>query len=1058
MVSVDPDARPWNQMALAAFRRVSPGANFVTANSAETAAQFLNGGGDIGARLRRFDWSAHPLGDPASWPQALKTAIRLMLTTRHPVQIFWGPDYFTFYNDSFAQSLGPEKHPSMLGASGRVMWAEVWPLVGADLEAVMAGQGATWREDQLVPILRHGRLDEVYWTYSYSPIDHDGGVGGVLILVTETTRRVLDLRQRQSERDRQRRLFEQAPGFIIIMRGPDHVVEFVNDAHREVFGSHDWPDKPIRQAFPSIAGQGFYEQLDTVYSTGRTFEAHAAPVKFRRGPAGPEETRYLTFIYAPLHDVDGAISGIFCEGFDVTDAQTAQNRTAALAELGSHVRQIDDADELAYRAAELLGRELGVSRAGYGTIDTARETITIERDWNAPGISSLAGTLNFRDYGSYIDELKRGETVMIDDARLDPRTAGTAGALQAISALSFVNMPVTERGGFVALLYLNHDQPRHWTDDEVAFIREVAERTRTAVERRRAEAAVRRNEARLRFLDALGRETARSTDADAVLAVTTSMLGRHLDVSICAYADMDDDQDGFTIRGDWSAPGSASIVGRYRLAALGRLAVTNLRAGLPLIVNNLAELASEEAATFEALGVVATLCMPLVKDGRLTALMSVHTATPHVWSPEDMALLREVTERSWAHIERVRSEAAVRDGERRFRADLEAQVAERTAALQHSERALQQAQKMEAIGNLTGGVAHDFNNLLMAVLGSLELLRKRMPPEPALLRLLDNAMEGARRGSSLTRRMLAFARRQDLRSDRIDVPTLVGGMTDMMQRSLGPMVAVETRFAPGLSPVETDANQLESALLNLAVNARDAMNGEGQIVIAGREEASEGLDLPPGRYVCLSFTDTGEGMDETTLKRATEPFFTTKEVGKGTGLGLSMVHGLAEQSGGRLVLKSRPGVGTSAEIWLPAKAQPAPSAVTADAQVDPAAVPGRPLTILAVDDDALVLMNTVAMLEDLGHAVEPAYSAREALDLFGQRDFDLVITDHAMPHMTGAQLAAEIRVRRPAIPIILATGYAELPPGTDAGLPKLNKPFMQADLAAAVTRAVSFAG
>ena len=349
-------------------------------------------------------------------------------------------------------------------------------------------------------------------------------------------------------------------------------------------------------------------------------------------------------------------------------SHSAQSRSRALARLGELIRDIEDPDELAYAAAELLGRELDVSRAGYGTINVAAETISIERDWNAPGINSLAGTLHFRDYGSYIEDLKRGETVIFTDAETDPRTADNADALKAISAQSLVNMPVTEQGGFVALLYLNHATARTWTDEEIEFIREVAHRTRTAVARRRAEAALRENQARLSFLDALGKETAKSTDANAILAITTRMLGEHLKVAVCAYADMDADQDGFTIRGNWSAPGSASIVGHYSLAAFGKLAVRNLRAGLPLILNdNRAQLPPEEAATFLDIGLAATICMPLVKEGRLTALMAIHDRVPRAWTTDELATLTEVTERSWAHIERARILEDLRESEMRYR-------------------------------------------------------------------------------------------------------------------------------------------------------------------------------------------------------------------------------------------------------------------------------------------------------------------------------------------------------------------------------------------------------
>jgi PAS domain S-box-containing protein len=372
-------------------------------------------------------------------------------------------------------------------------------------------------------------------------------------------------------------------------------------------------------------------------------------------------------------------------------------------------------------------------------------------------------------------------------------------------------------------------------------------------------------------------------------------------------------------------------------------------------------------------------------------------------------------------------------------------------ALDQAREALYQSQKMEAIGQLTGGVAHDFNNLLMAILGSLELVRKRLPQDPRITPLIDNAMRGANRGATLTQRMLAFARRQELDIRPVDLAALVHDISDLMQSSLGPMVTLEKHFPQALPAVCADANQLEMALLNLAVNARDAMPSGGAIVIAARAEIvaqDEASGILAGRYVCLSVTDTGEGMDEKTLARAMEPFFTTKGVGKGTGLGLSMVHGLAEQFGGRFVLKSKTGAGTTAEIWLPAAAAPA-EAITSIAAQDRSWV--RQLKVLAVDDDGLVLMNTTAMLEDLGHTVYEATSGRQALKILREHaDIDLVITDQAMPAMTGSELASEIHAQRPNLPIILATGFAELPEGVNLTLPKLSKPFLQDDLAQAV--------
>jgi PAS domain S-box-containing protein len=412
----------------------------------------------------------------------------------------------------------------------------------------------------------------------------------------------------------------------------------------------------------------------------------------------------------------------------------------------------------------------------------------------------------------------------------------------------------------------------------------------------------------------------------------------------------------------------------------------------------------------------------------------------------------------WAHVIIDPIRAGDGHGEIIGYAKITRDITERKEAQEKLERtreALLQSQKMEAIGQLTGGIAHDFNNLLMAVQGSLELLRKRLPDDPKMLALLENAAQGAERGTTLTKRMLAFARVQELKQEAVAIPELVRGMTDLLQRSLGPSVRIETRFPLILAPVMADANQLEMVLLNLMVNARDAMPGGGEIVVSTREEnvaGGHGIGLKPGRYICLSVSDTGEGMDEETLRRAMEPFFTTKGLGKGTGLGLSMVHGFAEQSGGRFVLHSLKGKGAIAELWLPI-APALPKIDPADVRKAVPAKKQRSLVVLAVDDDALVLMNTVGMLEDLGHVVFQAYSGKEALDILRREGpVDLVITDQAMPQMTGTQLAKAIRKEWRDMPVMLATGYAEIAPGEEMGLPMLSKPFFEDDLAAALTR------
>jgi PAS domain S-box-containing protein len=1035
---------------------------------------------------------------------------------------------------------------------------------------------------------------------------------------------------------------------------------------------------------------------------------------------------------------------------------SSADRNTVLATLGDYIREIGNADDLAFAAAELLGRSLDVSRAGYGTIDTSAETITINRDWNAPGITSLAGVLHFRDYGSYIENLKRGETVVCADARKDPRVGERASALEAISARALVNMPISEPDGVVALLYLNNAKPREWSTVELDLIREVAERTRTAVERRRAESAVRENEARLLFLDALNKEAASSRDADGVLATTTKMLGEHLGVSSCAYADMDPDEDGFTIRGDWAAPGAQHILGHYSLADFGEKAVRELGAGRPLIINdNLKEIAPQEAAAFQKMGIGSTICMPFVKEGRLTALMAIHRRKAHQWTRRELDLLTEVTQRSWAHIERVRSEQAARDAaerlslankaagigtwdfdpvneilqwdnrckelfglshdsevsydgtflkglhpddrerahdavsralapdspapynieyrtvgiedgverwiaatgdalfsngqavrfigtvlditaqkksERHLRllndtgasvarerdlekivqivtdagvelsgaqfgaffynvltpdggsymlyslsgvprsafenfpmprntavfeptftgtgvvrsndilqdhrygknaprkgmpqghlpvrsylavpvisrtgevlgglffghaetgrfqiehetallgiaghaataidnarlltrlqtlnAELEQRVATEIAERMKAEEQLRQSQKMEAVGQLTGGIAHDFNNMLAVIIGGLNLAKRRLNNGMADIdRFIDGAIDGANRAATLTQRLLAFSRQQPLTPEVIDLNKMIGGMSDLLDRSLGELIRLEAVLAAGLWRIKADTAQLESAILNLAVNARDAMPKGGKLTI---ETSNASIDeryardyaLKPGQYVLVAVTDNGVGMANDVLGKAFDPFFTTKEVGKGTGLGLSQVYGFVRQSGGHVKIYSEIGVGTTVKLYLPRHAgnEERPEARQGTAHI------GASLhkeTILVVEDDERVRSISSESLRELGYTVVEAASAKEALQKIEDGlSPDLLFTDVVMPEMTGAELATELSRARPGLKVLFTTGYtrnAIVHNGMlDPGKHLLSKPFNIEDLATKV--------
>jgi PAS domain S-box-containing protein len=394
------------------------------------------------------------------------------------------------------------------------------------------------------------------------------------------------------------------------------------------------------------------------------------------------------------------------------------------------------------------------------------------------------------------------------------------------------------------------------------------------------------------------------------------------------------------------------------------------------------------------------------------------------------------------------------DALERLTGELEARVAERTAQLV-------QAQKMETLGQITGGLAHDFNNLLAAVLGNLELLRKRLAVngDDAALKMLDEASEGAERGAKLTQRLLAFARRQDLRPDVIDIAVLIAGMENLLRRSLGPSVRIETNFPDDLWLASVDANQLEMAILNLAVNARDAMPDGGVLTVSANNEVAgpaHPAALAAGNYVRLVVSDTGVGMDEETLSRVTEPFFTTKRQGHGTGLGLSMVHGLTGQSGGALRLSSWPGAGTRVEMWLPQARSATGAQARRSEETEPQGL--RSWLVLLVEDDWLVASSTEALLKDLGHKVIAVPSAARALEVLQSGGpIDLVITDHAMPEMTGIELIGRIREAWPHLPVLLATGYAELPGGVQFDVPRLSKPYRQADLAARIEQLVGVA-
>ena len=387
-------------------------------------------------------------------------------------------------------------------------------------------------------------------------------------------------------------------------------------------------------------------------------------------------------------------------------------------------------------------------------------------------------------------------------------------------------------------------------------------------------------------------------------------------------------------------------------------------------------------------------------------------------------------------------------------ADLEQRVEERTAEHASAVAQLHEAQKLETLGQLTGGVAHDFNNLLTPITGALDLLyRKYGDSDARSARLLSNALTAADRAKTLLQRLLGFARRQALRPQAVDIAALLGGMRDLVASSVGPAIELRIRSEPALPSAMVDANQLELAILNLCVNARDAMPNGGPLSILAEEIAVGPRSSPrlkPGLYVRLSVIDAGCGMDAATLARAIEPFYSTKEFGRGTGLGLSMVHGLAGQLGGGFELTSEPGEGTRVDLYLPVAAEGAPAHSQPAAEQVP--LLDRRLAVLLVDDEEIVRTATAEMIRYLGHEVEEAGSGAEALaQLESGLQVDVLVTDYMMPGMDGGLLARRVAKSHPEIPILLITGYTG-PTSAVMHLPRLAKPFGQAEIAAAMAR------
>ena len=822
---------------------------------------FLADGGEMGERMRAFDWSSSPLGPPESWPQALKTTVGILLSSKFPMFLAWGPELRFLYNDAYIDVLGG-KHPAALGHAFEDIWAEIWPDIAPLVRRALAGE-ATYFEDLPLTMTRKGYAEQTFFTFSYSPLrDDDGAAAGMFCVCTETTAQVLAERERLNETERLRQLFDHAPGFMAVVRGPDHVFEMANASYQKLVGRRDLIGKPVREAVPEVEGQGLFELLDKVYRSGEPFSGRSVAVRLQREPGAPSEERLLDFVFQPILDSQGAVAGIFADGYDVTERILAET---ALRESEERFRLIADSAPVPMWVTK-LDRKRGFVNIAYADFLGVSYEEALDFDWRT--------RIHPDDFDRLLEESFAGEATL-ELFTLEGRYLRGDGRWRWLRSIS---------------------QPRWGPHGEhIGFI-------------------------------GVAIDVTEAKEAEAALREVNETLERRVDERT---ADLS--------------------------AALDRL---------------------------------------------------------------------------------------------------QAEVGERLKA----EDALRQAQKMEAVGQLTGGIAHDFNNLLTPIMGGLELIASRVE-EPRLRRIAETALESTRRGAKLTGQLLAFSRIQRISMASVAVNEVIEAMQRLLRHTIGGAVKVETRLDPAAGHGICDANQLENAILNLAINARDAMPEGGVLTIStARVRLDEAPDHPAGEFVRIDVADTGEGMSPEVLARATEPFFSTKPLGKGTGLGLAQVYGIAQQAGGTLRIDSAPGDGTTVCILLPASAAPLPAGSGEAWPVEAARGAAVGAQVLVVDDDGDVRAFLAESLEGIGCKVVSAASGAEALEALRDWRPDLALVDYAMPGMNGAEAARAARETHPGLPIVFVTGYAEseqLEAALGGDVPVLRKPFTLAELAASVEENVA---
>ncbi|GAN77020.1 PAS domain S-box protein [Acidisphaera rubrifaciens] len=801
---------------------------------------------------------------------------------------------------------------------------------------------------------------------------------------------------------------------VVMFWGPQFVALY-NTAYAPTIGSkHPAALGRPAQEYWSELWDDLHPLLRRVREEGETVSARDRPFVIDRH--GYLEDVWFDISYSPVRSETGGVDGILCIVRETTDKVITAKRQAFLVSLADRLALLSEPAAVKAAAAELLGTWLDAGRAGYAELDEDLDRVAVADDWTAGAMPSMAGLHRLSEFGPEVQAAFRaGRTLVIGDATRDAVAAGHRATFAGVSVVAALAVPLVKDGRVVAALFVHDAKPRRWRDGEVQLVQEAAQRTWAAVEQARAEALLRESEAKFQAI-------ANSIDQ---MIWSTRPDGYH-DYYNDRWYEYTGVPHGTTDGEAWN--GVFHPDDRERAWSTWRAC---LDTGAPYHI---------EYRLRHRTGVYRWVIgrAQCVRDaaGRITRWYGTCT---------------DIHDRKMA-------EAALQD----LNETLEARIAAAIAERQTVEEALRQAQKMEAVGQLTGGVAHDFNNLLQIVVGNLEMLQRNLPPEqPRLRRATEAAMTGARRAATLTQRLLAFSRRQPLEPKPINANTLVSGMAELLARTLGETISLETVQGAGLWRVEADPNQLESAILNLAVNARDAMPDGGRLTIEttnthlDRAYAADHAEVQPGQYVLISVSDTGIGMDRETVGRVFEPFFTTKEVGRGTGLGLSMVYGFVKQSGGHVKIYSEPGEGTTVKIYLPRLVGEAAESPTGEESHAPEGT--RNETVLVVEDDEDVRSYSVEMLRELGYRVLEARDGPAALRLLEREGaaIDLLFSDVVLPGgLNGEQLSRQARRLVPGLRVLFTTGYARnaiVHHGRlDSGVQLITKPFTFRELAARV--------